>query len=138
MLAFLMADTNVRTARLLLMMAVPGHVIYLMSIRLIKGNQVALTTPFVASYLLVAIVQVSILLYFAHVLVPFLWTKSIDPDNSAIPGLSLSSTNVTTNHSVIVNRHYGHRRPDWNGSTHRCVPASGHSARPERHQQTQT
>ncbi|CAG2122498.1 unnamed protein product, partial [Medioppia subpectinata] len=35
----------------------------------------------------VAVIQVSILLYIAHVLVPFLWSKKIDPDNSAIPGI---------------------------------------------------
>ncbi len=76
-----------RTARLLIVMAIPGHIIYIITIRLIKYNEVSLTVPFITMYLLVALVQVSILLYIAHVLVPFLWVKKIDPDNSAIPGI---------------------------------------------------
>ena len=67
-------------------MAIPGHIIYLITIRLIQWDDVTLTVPFVSTYLLVAVIQVSILLYIAHVLVPFLWSKKIDPDNSAIPG----------------------------------------------------
>lgn len=80
----------------MLMMAIPGHVVYLITIRLIKLNEVILTAPFVATYLLVALIQVSVLLYIAHVLVPFLWTKKIDPDNSAIPG------KLTYNHSFPI------------------------------------
>ncbi len=67
-------------------MALPGHIIYIVTVKLIKYNEVSLTFSFIAIYLLVALIQVSILLYIAHVLVPFLWSKKIDPDNSAIPG----------------------------------------------------
>lgn len=78
-----------KTARLLLLMCLPGHIIYIVTIRLIAGNDgnVYITLPFIGIYLLVAVLQVMILLYMAHLIVPFLWSKSIDPDNAAIPGI---------------------------------------------------
>jgi solute carrier family 41 len=68
-------------------MSIPGHMIYIVTIRLIQPGQVFITFPFIAFYLTVAIVQVLILLYMAHLIVPFLWSKKIDPDNAAIPGI---------------------------------------------------
>lgn len=46
-----------------------------------------LTISFGASYILVVVAQISSLLYAAHIMVPFLWKKSIDPDNAAVPAL---------------------------------------------------
>jgi len=68
-------------------MSLPGHVLYIATIRLLKPGQVYITLPFVSFYLIVSLIQVVILLYMAHLIVPFLWSKSIDPDNAAIPGI---------------------------------------------------
>lgn len=38
-------------------------------------------------YLFVSIAQVIVLLYMAYIIVPFLWSRKIDPDNAAIPGI---------------------------------------------------
>lgn len=77
-------------------MSIPGHVIYIGTIKLIKFSSVSMTAPFIIFYLLAAIIQVSILLYIAHLLVPFLWTKKIDPDNSAIPGIMATGDLIGT------------------------------------------
>lgn len=60
---------------------------YIVTIRLVKSGDVLITLPFLGFYLLVAVIQVIILLYLAHLIVPFLWKKKIDPDNAAIPGI---------------------------------------------------
>ncbi|KAI1301463.1 Solute carrier family 41 member 1 [Halotydeus destructor] len=85
--AFFGKNANVRTARLLLLMSIPGHMIYVVTIRLVKSGEVVITLPFLALYLLVALLQVILLLYLAHLIVPYLWSKKIDPDNAAIPGI---------------------------------------------------
>lgn len=74
-----------RAAQLLLLMSVPGHMIYFVTIRLLKPSEVYVTLPFITFYLLVACLQVFVLLYFAYILVPYCWSKAIDPDNAAIP-----------------------------------------------------
>ena len=85
--AFIGSDPNVRTARFLLIMSLSGHIIYLVTIRLISGGNVFITPVFLISYLIASFVQVLILLYLAHITVPFLWSKSIDPDTGLIPGI---------------------------------------------------
>lgn len=85
-LFFFETDTNVRTARLLLLMAVPIHIVYFITISVMKGNS-SVTVSFVATYLMVVLFQISCLLYGAHLLVPFLWKLKVDPDNAAVPAL---------------------------------------------------
>lgn len=68
-------------------MSIPIHAVYFTTICLIKQGDLVLTMPFISSYLLVVLLQVSILLYAAHVLVPFLWRRKMDPDNTAVPVL---------------------------------------------------
>lgn len=77
-------------------MSIPGHIMYIVTIRLIKSGDVLITLPFLVFYLLVAIVQVVILLYLAHLIVPFLWKKKIDPDNAAIPGIMATGDLIGT------------------------------------------
>ena len=83
----LLSDANVKTARLLLLMSIPIHAVYFTTICLIKRGEVVLTIPFISSYMLVVLLQVSCLLYAAHILVPFLWRLKLDPDNTAVPAL---------------------------------------------------
>lgn len=68
-------------------MSLPGHIIYVVTIRLIRSGSVFITLSFLTMYLTVAIAQVIVLLYMAHVVVPLLWSKMIDPDNAAIPAI---------------------------------------------------
>lgn len=73
-----------RTARLLLLMVIPAHLTYLTVIWLLK-SQLHFTSFFILAYLLAALLQVSLLLFISHLVVPFLWLSGIDPDTSAIP-----------------------------------------------------
>lgn len=82
-------------------MAIPGHIIYIVTIRLIK-SEVSITAPFLFLYLTVAVLQVFILLYIAHLLVPFLWKKKIDPDNSAIPGIMATGDLIGTTFLTVA------------------------------------
>lgn len=76
-----------KTAKFLLLMTIPGHIIYLLTMKWIQGPKVHLTGTFVFFYLITAIFQVIIVLYLAHITVPWLWKKGHDPDNAAVPGL---------------------------------------------------
>ncbi|XP_069988960.1 solute carrier family 41 member 1 isoform X1 [Penaeus vannamei] len=77
-----------RTARVLLLLVVPGHLVFMYTISYLKAGHTSLTPIFVVTYLLAAFLQVAILLYVAHVMVHYMWKASIDPDNSAIPYLT--------------------------------------------------
>lgn len=79
---------HARTARLLLLLLVPGQLIFVAVIDSVEGDGEAFHGPFVALYLAAAIIQVCILLYVARVLVYALWSRGTDPDNAAIPFLT--------------------------------------------------
>lgn len=65
-------------------MVIPAHLTYLTIIWLLKP-QLHFTALFVAAYVMVALLQVSLLLFISHVVVPSLWLCGVDPDTSAIP-----------------------------------------------------
>ncbi|RWS15348.1 solute carrier family 41 member 1-like protein [Dinothrombium tinctorium] len=104
--AFVGKNPNARTARLLLLMAIPGQIIYVVVLRIIKKDNVIITGYFLLFYLSSAALQVAILLYIAFVLVPFLWKRSVDPDNAAIPGImatgDLIGTSLLTSSFIIL------------------------------------
>ncbi|XP_012280520.1 solute carrier family 41 member 2 isoform X2 [Orussus abietinus] len=77
-----------KTARLLIGMAIPGHLAFVFAADYIKWNYSTLHVYFVASYILVAVLQVMLLLYVAHIIIHAMWRFKIDPDNSAIPYLT--------------------------------------------------
>lgn len=75
-----------KTARILLMMCIPGHAIFAVVANLISYEGVLAMEPlFLVAYLLVGFVQVFCLLYICHILVHTLWRFKIDPDNYGIP-----------------------------------------------------
>ncbi|XP_066960485.1 solute carrier family 41 member 1-like isoform X4 [Macrobrachium rosenbergii] len=86
--AFCARAGHPRTARVLLLLVVPGHLVFMYTISYLKAGHTSLTPIFVVTYLLAAFLQVSILLYVAHIMVHWMWKASIDPDNSAIPYLT--------------------------------------------------
>ncbi|XP_059488939.1 solute carrier family 41 member 1-like isoform X2 [Neocloeon triangulifer] len=79
---------HARTARVLMAMVIPGHLIFSYTISYLQAGHTSLTPIFVVIYLIAAVIQVFLLLYVAHVMVHWMWTKRIDPDNSAIPYLT--------------------------------------------------
>ncbi len=76
---FYLTDIHARTARILLLMVVPGHLIFTYGIRLLKAGHTSVTLHFLIVYLLAALLQVILLLYFAHTMILWMWKKSIDP-----------------------------------------------------------
>ncbi|CAG0914424.1 unnamed protein product [Notodromas monacha] len=76
------------TIRVLLAFVIPGHVIFALFIAFFNAGHTAVSPAFMAFYLTAAVLQVTLLLYSCHVLVHWMWKKSIDPDNSAIPYLT--------------------------------------------------
>ncbi|XP_062522303.1 solute carrier family 41 member 1-like [Corticium candelabrum] len=77
-----------RAARVLLCMAIPGHLIFLCIIYYMKAGHTSLTLYFACGYLLCALVQVSLLLLTANWLVHWIWNRGKDPDNFCIPYLT--------------------------------------------------
>ncbi|OXA52611.1 solute carrier family 41 member 1 [Folsomia candida] len=86
--AFFAKGGHAMTARALILMVVPGHLIFAYTISYIQAGHTSITPVFVIFYLLAALVQVILLLYIAEVLIQYLWLNKIDPDNSAIPYLT--------------------------------------------------
>lgn len=77
-----------KTARILIGMAVPGQLVFIFTADYIKWGYSTLHIYFVVSYLTVAVLQVMLLLYTAHIIIHAMWRYKIDPDNSAIPYLT--------------------------------------------------
>ncbi|XP_066593920.1 solute carrier family 41 member 3-like [Prorops nasuta] len=77
-----------KTARILIAMAIPGHLVFVFAADYIKWGHRTLQPYFVVSYILVSVMQVMILLYIAHIMIHAMWKYKIDPDNSAIPYLT--------------------------------------------------
>nr|XP_021494967.1 solute carrier family 41 member 3 isoform X2 [Meriones unguiculatus] len=85
---FCSSEVNSVSARVLLFLVIPGHLIFFYLICLVEGHSVTSSKIFVALYLVAGIVQVLILLYLAEVMVRLTWHQAIDPDNHCIPYLT--------------------------------------------------
>ena len=77
-------------ARILLLLAIPGHVIFVVAICSFDRLGPP-TLLFFLFYLVAAVSQVGVLLYLSHVLVYLMWSRGTDPDNAAIPYLTAVS-----------------------------------------------
>ncbi|EGT45514.1 hypothetical protein CAEBREN_12330 [Caenorhabditis brenneri] len=90
--AFFSKEWDSRSARVLLLLVVPGHICFNFLIQLFtitSKNNVAPHGPlFTSLYMIAAIIQVMILLFVCQLLVSLLWKWKIDPDNSVIPYLT--------------------------------------------------
>ncbi|KAB5584121.1 hypothetical protein PHYPO_G00103750 [Pangasianodon hypophthalmus] len=87
-MTFCSSAVNSRSARVLLLLVVPGHLLFLYTVQLFQGGHTAMTAAFVCCYLCAALLQVLILLYVADVLVWLIWRQGLDPDNYSIPYLT--------------------------------------------------
>ncbi|KAG8177875.1 hypothetical protein JTE90_004269 [Oedothorax gibbosus] len=79
---------HARSARVLLLMALPGHLIFAYMISLLNTGNTQLSMLFLVVYLLAALIQVFMLLFIAYCMIQWMWRRKIDPDNSAIPYLT--------------------------------------------------
>ncbi|XP_038552359.1 solute carrier family 41 member 1-like isoform X1 [Micropterus salmoides] len=82
------SDVNSKSARVLVILVVPGHLLFLYTIHLLQGGHTAMTPTFIICYLCAALLQVMILLYVASLMVRWLWKRGLDPDNFSIPYLT--------------------------------------------------
>ncbi|XP_077584792.1 solute carrier family 41 member 1 isoform X1 [Stigmatopora nigra] len=87
-MTFFFSGMNSKSARVLLMLVIPGHLVFLYAIFLLQGDEVAITLSFAACYLCAALLQVAILIYAADLIVRIMWRRSLDPDNFSIPYLT--------------------------------------------------
>uniref|UniRef100_A0A8D2D914 Solute carrier family 41 member n=1 Tax=Sciurus vulgaris TaxID=55149 RepID=A0A8D2D914_SCIVU len=85
---FCTSEANARSARILLLLVVPGHLMFYYVICLAEGPSVTSSKSFVVLYLLAGLVQVTILLYLAEVTVRLTWHQALDPDSHCIPYLT--------------------------------------------------
>ncbi|XP_053973537.1 solute carrier family 41 member 1-like isoform X1 [Hylaeus volcanicus] len=77
-----------KTARILISMAIVGELVFIFIADYIKHGESTIQAYFAVSYLVVAVLQVMLLLYVAHIIIHAMWRHKIDPDNSAIPYLT--------------------------------------------------
>ncbi|XP_059723413.1 solute carrier family 41 member 1 [Haemorhous mexicanus] len=85
---FFSSDVNSRSARVLFLLVVPGHLVFLYTIHSMQGGHTTLTLIFIVFYMTAALLQVLILLYIADWMVHWMWGRHLDPDNFSIPYLT--------------------------------------------------
>uniref|UniRef100_A0A8C5L892 Solute carrier family 41 member n=1 Tax=Jaculus jaculus TaxID=51337 RepID=A0A8C5L892_JACJA len=85
---FLGPGVNNKSAQVLLLLVIPGHLIFLYTIHLMKSGHTSLTVIFIVVYLLAAVLQVFTLLWIADWMVHHFWRKGKDPDSFSIPYLT--------------------------------------------------
>ncbi|XP_075407170.1 solute carrier family 41 member 2 [Tenrec ecaudatus] len=79
---------NNKSAQVLLLLVIPGHLIFLYTIHLMKSGHTSLTVIFIVVFLFAAVLQVFILLWIADWMVHHFWRKGKDPDSFSIPYLT--------------------------------------------------
>ncbi|KAL1020755.1 hypothetical protein UPYG_G00004230 [Umbra pygmaea] len=102
--SFFFSGVNSRSARVLFLLVVPGHLVFLYAISLLQGGHAALTVTFTVCYLCAALLQVGILLYVADLIVRLMWRRSLDPDNFSIPYLTALGDLLGTGFLALVFR----------------------------------
>ncbi|KAJ6611227.1 hypothetical protein lerEdw1_015218 [Lerista edwardsae] len=85
---FFTSGVNSRSARVLVLLVVPGHLLFLYTIHIFEAGHTRFSFSFVMFYLTAALLQVVILLYVADLIVRLMWRKGLDPDNFSIPYLT--------------------------------------------------
>merc|ERR1719458_997972 len=81
-------DQHSTTSRILLLLVIPGHLLFSFTISLLEAGHTVPTFLFVVTYLAAALLQVCLLLHICRIMVPFLWGQGTDPDSAAIPYLT--------------------------------------------------
>lgn len=79
---------NHRSAQVLLLLVIPGHLIFLYTIDLMERGHTSLTPVFMVVYLAAALFQVFLLLCISDWMVHSMWQSGKDPDSFSIPYLT--------------------------------------------------
>ncbi|XP_071756420.2 solute carrier family 41 member 2 [Centroberyx gerrardi] len=82
------SGANHRSAQVLLLLVIPGQLVFLHTIHLMKGSHTLPSPLFTVTFLSAALIQVFSLLCIADWLVHCLWRRGKDPDSYAIPYLT--------------------------------------------------
>ncbi|KAB0364213.1 hypothetical protein FD754_008369 [Muntiacus muntjak] len=85
---FCSSEINATSARVLLLLVVPGHLAFFSVVSLLESQSVPSDRTFVLLYLLAGLVQVTVLLHLADVAVRLAWRRALDPDDHCIPYLT--------------------------------------------------
>lgn len=85
---FCSSEINATSARVLLVLVVPGHLAFFSIVSLLESQSVPSERTFVLLYLLAGLVQVTVLLHLADVAVRLAWRRALDPDDHCIPYLT--------------------------------------------------
>lgn len=96
------AEGSGRVSWLLLSMVVPGHLIFMSLISLLKNGSVKLGAAFVILYNAAALLQMGLLLLATRRIVGFLWRRGLDPDSTAIPYVTALSDVMGTSFLTAV------------------------------------
>lgn len=86
--SFLGSTPVARAARVLLLIVVPGHLIFIYLIHFLQAGHTTISLLFAIFYLSAALLQVGALLQISVGMVAAMWRRGVDPDNSAIPYLT--------------------------------------------------
>lgn len=81
-------STHAKTARVLMLLVVPGHLAFFGLIHLVAPDESSAKLTFFGLYLLATLVQEWILLYACLHIVHLQWSRGIDPDSAAVPYLT--------------------------------------------------
>uniref|UniRef100_A0A665UU72 Solute carrier family 41 member n=1 Tax=Echeneis naucrates TaxID=173247 RepID=A0A665UU72_ECHNA len=86
--AFFGSGANQRSAKILLLLIIPGQLIFLNTIHLIKGGHTWPSPLLTVAFLSASLIQVFSLLCIADCMVHCLWRRHKDPDSYSIPYLT--------------------------------------------------
>ncbi|KAJ0069351.1 hypothetical protein NL108_004202, partial [Boleophthalmus pectinirostris] len=86
--AFFGSGSNHRSAQVLLSLVIPGQLIFLFSIHVMKGAYTLPSPLFTILFLSASVIQVVLLLCIAEYMVHCLWQRQKDPDSYSIPYLT--------------------------------------------------
>ena len=81
-------SVHTRTCRILMMLVIPGHLLFAYTIAFFNLGHTSITSLFILFYIPAAVLQIWILLHTAHWMIHLMWIKHTDPDNSAIQYLT--------------------------------------------------
>ncbi|XP_076589543.1 solute carrier family 41 member 2 [Chaetodon auriga] len=85
---FFGSGANHRSAQVLLLLVIPGQLVFLHTIHLMKGGHTLPSPLFTVAFLSASLVQVCSLLCIADCMVHCLWRRGKDPDSYSIPYLT--------------------------------------------------
>lgn len=81
-------NRQARVSQLLVLLSIPGHIIFVFLIYIISMGHIILTAALLFTYLTASLILLLVLLYLARCGTYWMWRRKIDPDNAIIPLLT--------------------------------------------------